>query len=669
MRKILLTLLTIWLFAPSASALTVTIQPGQLSGKVTNGETNLVVKGTMDARDFAFIADSLNSLVTLDLSGAAIAAYSTQDVLFLNIHDYEAGVVPATSLAGKQTLTTLKLPASATGIGTAAVAGCTNLSSLTLPTGLVTIGDMAFTACNKLTTLALPATVTSIGERAFAHCVALTGVSINGGNTAGALTVGDAAFLGCTKLATAALGNKLASIGNEAFVGTVIKQANLSATQLSHVGDWAWASTKLQSASLPGTVTGLGQGAFLYLTTLTSVAIPSTLNSIPDFLFTGDNALQVAETFIPEGVDSIGNYAFYNWNQVAVLTIPASVEYIGTQAMAGMTGLTTLNALPTAVPALGDDVWLGVNQPAVHLVVPNASFNAYKEAAQWKEFNVMVNGRKGDINNDGAVNATDLNMIINYLLGKNPQPFNFWAADIDDNNNVDGSDMNSIINIILGKASYAPALLNPNTGDVITAEPLAIKPGETRQLRLLLDNSMLYTALQADITLPTGLTMVSGSASATERTSAHTVVTSDDESNVRLLVYSATGNEIRNSDNHTIVTITVQADASLPVESFITIDGVVLATADGDTYLAEATESPVSNVTGVDDLTAATYRVYAAGSVLHIEAAEATTAQLVAVNGMTTPLQVEAGDNTYSDLNAGVYIVRIGGQSHKVLVR
>ena len=36
---------------------------------------------------------------------------------------------------------------------------------------------------------------------------------------------------------------------------------------------------------------------------------------------------------------------------------------------------------------------------------------------------------------------------------------------------------------------------------------------------------------------------------------------------------------------------------------------------------------------------------------------------------MTTPLQVEVGDNTYSDLNAGVYIVRIGGQSHKVLVR
>ncbi len=56
----------------------------------------------------------------------------------------------------------------------------------------------------------------------------------------------------------------------------------------------------------------------------------------------------------------------------------------------------------------------------------------------------------GDVNGDGIVDVSDVNAIINIMLGKeNAVP----AADLDANGSVDVSDVNGIVNIMLGKAS------------------------------------------------------------------------------------------------------------------------------------------------------------------------------------------------------------------------
>ena len=54
----------------------------------------------------------------------------------------------------------------------------------------------------------------------------------------------------------------------------------------------------------------------------------------------------------------------------------------------------------------------------------------------------------GDVNGDGAVDVSDVNMVVNIMLGRDePVP----AADVDGNGSVDVSDVNAIINIMLGK--------------------------------------------------------------------------------------------------------------------------------------------------------------------------------------------------------------------------
>ena len=58
---------------------------------------------------------------------------------------------------------------------------------------------------------------------------------------------------------------------------------------------------------------------------------------------------------------------------------------------------------------------------------------------------------RGDANGDCVVNVSDVTATINYILGKNPEKFNFSAADVTGDGSINVSDVTGIINIILGK--------------------------------------------------------------------------------------------------------------------------------------------------------------------------------------------------------------------------
>ena len=58
---------------------------------------------------------------------------------------------------------------------------------------------------------------------------------------------------------------------------------------------------------------------------------------------------------------------------------------------------------------------------------------------------------KGDVNEDGKVDISDVVATVNYILGTTPAVFNLSAADVNDDNGVDISDVVGIVNMILGK--------------------------------------------------------------------------------------------------------------------------------------------------------------------------------------------------------------------------
>ena len=89
----------------------------------------------------------------------------------------------------------------------------------------------------------------------------------------------------------------------------------------------------------PG-VTNVGEYAFWDCENLTSVTIPNSVTKIGMYSFMLCDKL--SSVFIPNRVDTIGNYAFAGCTSIPSVSIPNSVKHIGTQAFDGCSSLTNL---------------------------------------------------------------------------------------------------------------------------------------------------------------------------------------------------------------------------------------------------------------------------------------------------------------------------------------
>jgi len=158
---------------------TVNISAGGLSSFVNregkNDITHLTVTGTIDARDFRVMRDSLPHLIVVDLSGSRIVAYSTKGYDGTNISsttDWNTGEmrdsvvfncgdgysfsnddVPIFAFRANITLTSIILPFTATAISDEAFMTCRDLATITIPDNIVQIGNRAFSECSSLKTM------------------------------------------------------------------------------------------------------------------------------------------------------------------------------------------------------------------------------------------------------------------------------------------------------------------------------------------------------------------------------------------------------------------------------------------------------------------------------------------------------------------------------------
>ena len=112
-------------------------------------------------------------------------------------------------------------------------------------------------------------------------------------------------------------------------------------------------------------VTSIGNYAFDYCSSLTSVTIPDGVISIGQEAFRDCTGL--TDVTIGNGVTSIGGYAFRYCTNLTSISIPDSVTSIGDYAFYQCTGLTRITFLGTA-PTVSADAFLGVADGAEALV-------------------------------------------------------------------------------------------------------------------------------------------------------------------------------------------------------------------------------------------------------------------------------------------------------------
>jgi len=379
----------LWSVTLSAQSKSVNVTTaGTLSTLLTTTEnstlTELVLTGTIDARDFLHIRDNMTMLEVLNISGVNIKGFNGAGGTYTSNYNYPANELPVNCFfngltnVGKTTLRSITLPASLKTVGTNAVRGCTNITGvLTLPVGVTTVGNYAFNGCTGIkiinslnptppviysTTFATPSVVyvPVAGVTAYKAAAVWSGYLIASEKrvtfynpTAGSLAV-NIIKAGYTPLS---------SITHLTLTG------NINDLDIAQIKSSMTALTELDLSGVAITNNALADNAFVNKTTLTVVKLPETLTSIGASVFSGCTALACAIP-VPASVTFIGNSAFSNCvGLVGNLNIE-NVTTLGTSAFAGCKSLNGTLTLPNALTSIATSAFDGCSSLTGQLKIP-----------------------------------------------------------------------------------------------------------------------------------------------------------------------------------------------------------------------------------------------------------------------------------------------------------
>ena len=389
-------------------------------------------------------AISLAQDFTDDSNGLSYRVTSTTAPLTVEIIGYSGGTsvnIPATVINDTYTY-------QITVIGNRAFEGddfgyegyglLTNIT-FSSPSNLTSIGERAF-AGQKLVEVTIPNSVITIGARAFEggyygfeeNSGTLTNVTFN--SPSNLTSIGERAFAG-QKLVEVTIPNSVITIGTRAFegddfgygenTGTLTNLTFNSPSNLTNIGDRAFSGQKIVELTIPNSVITIGPGAFEAgythfgqdTGTLTNLTFnsPSNLTSIGEWAFAGQKLVEVtipksvitigARAFeagyseieenrgtltnftfnSPSNLTNIGDAAFLGQKLVAV-TIPNNVTMIGGYAFWDneLTEVTSSSRTPASLPT-----YSFTNKNTIDLRIPSGTETAYVNAG-WTGFKSVI---------------------------------------------------------------------------------------------------------------------------------------------------------------------------------------------------------------------------------------------------------------------------------------
>ena len=221
---------------------------------------------------------------------------------------------------------------------------CDSLTSVVISSSVTGIGEKTFEDCDSLVSVVIGESVTNIGNYAFFECFNLVEI-INKSSldiTAGSSDYGYVAYYAIEVNNEA---SKIVIVNDYVFytyndvnylTGYVGKDTNLTLPENYNGEKYAiykqafYRCDSLKSVVIPDSVTSIGDKAFWDCDLLTSMVIPDSVTSIGNYAFIGCNSLK--SVVIGNGVTSIGLYAFSGCDTLKSVVITRSVTRIGSYA-------------------------------------------------------------------------------------------------------------------------------------------------------------------------------------------------------------------------------------------------------------------------------------------------------------------------------------------------
>ena len=285
-----------------------------------------------------------------------------------------------------------------------------NLNALTLPESLETIERYAFDSNRSLKSVNIPAKVKTIGERAFSYC-GLTDLVI----PEGVQTIGDYAFW-YNPLQNLTLPSTITSIGKEAFrYNNNLQSITCNAVTPPMLGDNAFSSGIMSDVKVPLASIAAYRKAYGWKDFSNYYGGEEIIDGVAyriddkgayvQAAIMTESEICLAENVAFEGAQyplyKIADNAFAGNGSITLVTVPATVETIGSNAFDGVT-YPIIKIKATTPPVLASKL------PMLSAIVPPASVKAYKAANYWKDMTIIGEGKNDiEVTTSATVDLTE----------------------------------------------------------------------------------------------------------------------------------------------------------------------------------------------------------------------------------------------------------------------
>ena len=211
---------------------------------------------------------------------------------------------------------------------------CYEVTSVIIDDGVSSIGEFAFYEFMNLKSITIPDSVLSIRRMSFEFCTSLTDITIPS-----SVTNIDAAFSCCGMLRLDV------SPQNEFYSSSDGVLFNKDMTEIV-----AYTKDYLENEyTIPDGVTSVGDYAFHHNFYLTGVTIPDSVTSIGNAAF--ENCYYLADITMPDSIISIGDWAFSWCRDLADIKLPRNLTHIGESAFSHCDSFTSI-VIPEGVTSI-----------------------------------------------------------------------------------------------------------------------------------------------------------------------------------------------------------------------------------------------------------------------------------------------------------------------------
>ncbi len=235
-----------------------------------------------------------------------------------------------------------------------------SITSIVIEDGITSIPEWAFDDCYSVVSVVIPASMETIGAYAFSSCYNLSSVTYKGSGADDwyKMTIegGNTYLWNASGYPIRAAGEFTMENGDsfqwtlEDGVLTVTGEGELDLS--NNYSGYCWGSYQSEVTSVK-----VGEGitsvvaAFGNMRNLKSVDLPEGLTTIGDYAFQGCSRL--ASIDLPDSLTTIGDYAFRECYQLTSIDLPDGLSTIGDYAFRACWNLSTLS-LPLSVRTIGE---------------------------------------------------------------------------------------------------------------------------------------------------------------------------------------------------------------------------------------------------------------------------------------------------------------------------